>query len=249
MFNSHYALMKEFASRLSVSGREHDFSNDLKAWMKPFADTVSTDAMGNLLLVKKTAVLDAPRLLLTAHMDQVGFMVTHIENNGYIRLSPVGSVNPIAYSNIPVKFSRGSKGILVAETNCKPEEMKPNKLYADIGTISLKETEKYVQVGDVCAIDVPLMKLKGSRIAGAALDNKASCAIIYKIAQLLSAEEALPFEVGFAFTVQEEVGCRGSKTIAYSFAPSYALNFDVTPCYDTIGSIPGNVRLGKGAAI
>ena len=209
-------LMEKYTRAFSVSGREASLAAQIAEDLRPFADSVSTDAMGNLIVLKKGKD-GGKKLMLAAHMDEIGFIATFIEDSGYIRVSNIGGINAVASAYHKVVFENGTTGVLVVESGTAFGDVAVKKMYVDIGARSKKEAERKVKVGDCLAV-------------------ARTCA-----------EPAC--DTYFVFTVQEEVGCRGSKPAAYAIAPDYAIAVDVTNTGDMIGAPPMTVKLGGGAAI
>lgn len=240
-----FDLIKKFTTAFSVTGEEGMLRSVIEKEITPFVDRVSTDPMGNLIAFKKGENSDK-KLMIAAHMDEIGFVVTYIEDNGFIRVSNVGGIHIVASSYHTVRFQNGTTGVLVIEAGTKPEEIKMNKSLIDIGSKSKKEAERKVKIGDVCAVIPNLQKLMNNRYAAKAFDDRIGCVIALDAARNA---KKLAYDTYYVFTVQEEVGCRGSKPAAFSIMPDYAIALDVT----TAGDVPGEknqpVSLGKGAAI
>lgn len=211
--------------------------------MAPYFDSVRTDALGNLICHKKGR---GKKLMFCAHMDEIGFMVTYIEDNGYVRFAPIGGINFTAAAYNEVIFENGRLGVVVPEEEVKAQDYKADKFVVDLGAKSKKEAERLVKIGDCFAIRSHVTGLAGGRISGGPLDDKIGCAIL-----MAAAEKSAEFtnDVTFVFTVQEEVGIRGSRTSAFAVAPDYGIAIDVTDTGDAQGSKPMAVKLGGGAAI
>lgn len=242
-----YRTLKELIAVPSISGRETAVCNALRSMVEPLVDSVEVDALGNLIAHKVGVGKDKKRILLCAHMDEIGFLVNFIEENGYIRISNIGGINFIASAFSPVVFENGVKGVLVPEQKLeKPSDYNATRFYIDIGAKDRKDAEKRVKIGDFAVVASSMTRLAHKRVAGRPFDDRIGCAILLKIAEKLNGCE---HDVDLVFSVQEEVGCRGAKTAGYALAPDYALVFDVTGTGDAIGASPMAVRLGDGAAI
>ncbi len=238
-----YTLLKDLCLCPSVSGREYKIREKLSAYITPFCDEVRTDALGNLIALKKGRE-GARKVMLAAHIDEIGFMVTFIEESGMLRLAPVGGVDYKGACGAPLVSERGVRGTLSAEG----KESKPEAHFADIGAKSRKQAEARVSVGDFFVLAPRLERLSGSVVCGRPLDDRIGCAVLLKIAEELSAAE-IDDDVYYVFSVQEEVGCRGAGTAAFAIAPDVALCFDVTRTGDTPSATPMACKLGGGAAI
>lgn len=238
-------LIKKFTSAFSVSGEEEQLRSIISKEIDPFADNISVDAMGNLIAFKKGQNSDK-KLMIASHMDEIGFVVTYIEDSGIIRVSNIGGIRFLASSYHIVRFKNGTAGVLGIEANTKPEEIKMNKLFIDIGAKNKKEAEKKVKIGDICAVVPSFQKLLGGRYAAKAFDDRIGCAIAVDAARSV---KRTAYDTYYVFTVQEEVGCRGSKPAAFSVEPDYAVALDVTTAGDAPGEKDLPVKLGGGAAI
>ncbi|MBO5327235.1 MAG: M20/M25/M40 family metallo-hydrolase [Clostridia bacterium] len=240
-------LKKLLPKTPSVSGREGHIRDILKEMMRPLVDEVSTDAMGNLICLKKGGG-EAPRkVMLCAHMDEIGFIVTFIEENGYLRVAPVGGIHYGAAAFGEVVFESGVRGVLVSEADVPAKETpKAEKCYVDIGAATAREAERRVKIGDCCALLPHLTRLTAHRVTGRPLDDRIGCAVMVEIAhKLLSPAD----DIYYVFSVQEEVGCRGARPAAFAISPDLALIYDVTGTGDEQGAKPMAVRLGEGVAI
>ena len=243
-----YGLLKELLPlKPSISGREQGIRDLIKEKMAPLCDTVEVDAMGNLICLKKGKGAAPRRVLLAAHMDEIGFIVNFIEDSGFLRVAPIGGIDYTAAVGSLVVFENGTKGVLVSESDRKSGEApKAEKCYVDIGAKNRREAERRLKIGDCCALCPTLTRLLGDRITGRPLDDRIGCAVMLDIARRLSAPDD---DIYYVFSVQEEVGCRGAKPAAFGIAPDIALIFDVTATGDTVGAAPMAVKLGGGAAV
>ena len=241
-----YNLMKKLIKSPSVSGREQPVGDIIKNEISQYVDNIYYDNLGNLIAYKKGTAENAQKLMLAAHMDEIGFIVTHIEDNGFIRVAQLGGINwgAVAYGNI--LFENSIKGILVPEANVGANEWKSDKVVIDIGALNKKDAESKIKIGDTAVYEPRLDRLMHRRVSGHPLDDKIGCAIMIKA--LISAEN-IANNTYFVFTVQEEVGLRGSKTSAFGIMPDWAVALDVTGTGDTQGAKPMAVKLGGGAAI
>ncbi len=243
-------LMKTLTAVRGISGREKAVSDKLLTVMAPLTDKCRNDTMGSLIAYKKGTAPDGERrkIMLCAHMDEIGFLVTYIEDNGCIRVNAIGGINYVAAAYSQVVFGNGVKGILVPETGTAPADLKQEKMYVDIGAKDKKEAERRVQIGEFCALEGGLTRLCGRRVAGRPLDDRIGCAILVKIAERLK-EAPVADDVYFVFSVQEEVGIRGSKTATFGITPDIGIAYDVTGTGDSLGAKPMACSVGGGAAI
>lgn len=238
-------LIKKYQKAFSVSGYEGDLASVICEDLKNKADSVEIDPLGNVIVFFKGKD-SSKKLMIAAHMDEIGFMVTNIEDNGMLRVAPIGGINPVASCYHEVRFADGTCGILVVEDGTKLSEVANNKLFVDIGADKASKAKRKVSVGDVCAVTPYFKKLSGKRYASKAFDDRICCAISAYTA--LNCKE-FAYDTYCVFTVQEEVGCRGAKPSSFSVMPDYAIALDVTPAPACGNPNHLTVKLGKGAAI
>ena len=244
-----YSLIKKVVCCPGVSGNEKQIAALLEKEVAPYVDETYTDALGNLIAIKYGNLEGGERkkLLYCAHMDEIGFIVTYIEDNGFIRFAPIGGINFVAAAFTHVVFANGEKGILVPESGVKASDLAADKCVVDIGATSAKEASRKVKIGDCFSLAHNLSKLGANRAVGRPIDDRIGCAIMIETAKSLA--ENCPHDMYYVFSVQEEVGCRGARPAGFSIAPDVAIAFDVTGTGDAQGSKPMAVKLGGGAAI
>ncbi|HCC32507.1 MAG TPA: aminopeptidase [Clostridiales bacterium] len=221
------------------SGREDEVRRLIAAELGSHVDGMRTDALGNLIAWKGG---DGPRVMLAAHMDEIGFMVTHADDKGFLRYAVVGGMGHVGLPGQRVVFPGGQVGVIGAEPVDEPKDLKHEKLFIDPGT------DAGIAVGDVAVFHRPLERA-GHRLIGKALDDRLGCAVLLEVARRL---EASPNRTFFVFTVQEEVGptTAGSLTAAYGLQPAWGVAVDVTDTGDTPKARPPmEVALGKGPAV
>lgn len=238
-------LIKKYQSIISVSGFENSIASAIQADLNGYVDDISIDAMGNLIAFKKGAD-SSKKLMIAAHMDEIGFMVTNIEENGLLRVAPIGGINPVASSYHEVRFQNGVCGILIVEDGTKLSDVNNNKLFVDIGAESATKAKKKIAIGDICSVAAYFKKLSATRYASKAFDDRICCAIAVYVAQNCKTPV---YDTYFVFTVQEEVGCRGAKPSSFSVMPDYSIAMDVTPAPAVGNPNHLTVKLGMGAAI
>ena len=245
-----FNTLKKIVCCPAISGRETAIMNVISKLVTPLTDEISIDPLGNLVAVKYGRLHGngAKKIMLCAHADEIGFIVTNIEANGFIRFGSIGGINYISAAYTQVVFENGMNGVLVPETGVKGSDITYDKCYVDIGAKDKKDAERKVSVGDYFVATPSLTKLMGKRVAGRPLDDRIGCAILVDVAEMLK-DVQTDSDVYYTFSVQEEVGCRGAKTAAFNIAPDYALAFDVTGTGDTIGAKPMANSVGGGASI
>ncbi|NMB45108.1 MAG: M42 family metallopeptidase [Firmicutes bacterium] len=237
-------IVKELVELYGPTGREEQVAEYIAKIMRPLVDEVYTDALGNLVAVKRGSA-NAEKIMLAAHMDEVGVIITDIDDNGFLRFSNIGGVSPFTLIGQRVRFADGTIGVFGQEKLDQIKDLKFSKMFIDIGASSRQEAEAKVSIGDV-AVYHREFTLQGQRVIAKSLDNRIGCAVLIETARRL---QASPHELYFVFTSQEEVGLRGARTAAYSLNPDYGIAVDVTGTGDTPEAHRMAVSLGKGAAI
>lgn len=225
------------------SGRENGVAAAIGEMAKPFADEVTMDPLGNLIVRRKG---NGPKLMFAAHTDSIGLIASYIEEDGTIRVGRVGGVRPGAVKNMPVRFGNGVMGTVRVHGKADDKDPAIDDLYIDIGAASGEEARKKIRLGDV-AVYATAPFQAGNNIVTPYLDNRVSCAILLQALERVKEREN---DLYFVFTVQEEVGIRGAKTAAYGIDPDYGVALDVTIAADTPGAKKvSSAVLGGGAAI
>lgn len=238
-----FDLISQLTAVFGPSGRETAIAQAISDLARPYADEITADTMGNLIVHKKGS---GPKLMLAAHMDTIGLVVTYIEDDGTLRVGKLGNVAAKEIRNAPVRFGNGTVGAVKVHGSAKEDKLTIDDLYLDIGAGSREEARKMVNLGDVAVFATPVMRA-GNRVIAPYLDNRISCAVLLKVLEQLK-ESA--YDLYFAFTVQEELGLRGAKTAAHGIDPDYAIAVDVTRACDWPGAAKiGSAVLGGGAAI
>lgn len=240
-------LIKKLMKTGSVSGREKKIADVIRAEIEPFADEVYTDNLGNLYAHKRG---HGKKLMIAAHMDEIGFFVTYIEESGLAKLAPVGGINYLSAAYSTVTFENGTRAVVVPEAGTPQTELgNGEKYYIDFGTTSRKQTEKKISIGDYAVCDSSITRLSGKRYVGRPFDDRIGCAILIECLKMAHERGENENDLYFVFTAQEEVGCRGSLPAAYNVQPDYAIAVDVTATGDVPGAKTMAVKLGGGAAI
>ncbi len=230
-------------SRFGPSGQEKRVAEKIRTLAAPYADEITTDVMGNLIVHKKG---NGAKVMFAAHMDCVGFMVTHIEENGLLRVGAIGGVEPGEVLNVPVRFANGVLGAVYSDEGLGDKKREMGHLFVDVGATDAADARARVQVGDMAVYNTPTY-VSGRSVFSPYLDNRISC-----VALLMALErvQGSPNDLYFVFTTQEEVGLRGAQTAAFAIDPDYAIVADVTVADDCPGSKHTcSSKLGGGAAI
>lgn len=233
--------INELVQRKGVSGNEKAVAAYIKSQILPYADKVYEDTLGNLVAVRKGG---GPKVMVMAHMDEIGLVATFVDEKGFVRVSSVGYVNPKTTVGRPVIFENGVKGVFV----CGDEDKKDLKLtdcYVDIGAADRNEALKRIEIGMTASFLSETFET-GSKIVSNALDNRVGC---YCLMETLRRLKEASCEFYAVFTVQEEVGLRGAKVSGFEIAPDVALAVDVTLSGDHPDAEHTAAELGKGTAI
>jgi endoglucanase len=237
-------LIQKLTETFSPSGYETVVREIIRDEVKPFADEIRVDALGNLIVRKGSKGKNGKRIMLAAHMDEIGLMATHIDENGFVRFTSIGYVRPHTLLSGRVHFANGSEGVVGMELELgAPKLPTLDHSYIDVGATSSRDCP--VKVGDVGAFQRPFLDL-GQRLVAKSMDDRIGCAVLVETLRTLKAS---PHELYFVFTTQEEVGTRGATTSAFGIDPDIGLAVDVTLTGDTPKSKRMAVSLGKGPAV
>lgn len=239
-------FLKNLISVFGVSGYEKETRNLIREEIKDYADEISVDALGNLIVLKKGYGENKKRIMASAHMDEIGFQVIKIDDKGLIKVRALGGI-PVNYSVMNrVKFRNGTIGLVWSSVKGDDIKNDIKKLYIDIGAQSKEEALKYVKVGDVAAYEGELIELKEDNVAGKAIDDRIGC---YILAEALKKMDKPYNDVYCVFSTQEEVGLRGATVAAHSIKPEIGIAIDVTVAFDYPGAGEGNNTIGGGTAV
>jgi endoglucanase len=237
-------LIRKLTETFSPSGYESAIREVIRSEVKPFADEIRVDQLGNLIVRKGRAGKGGKKIMIAAHMDEIGLVASHIDPRGFVRVTNIGGVRPQNLMGGRVRFANGTPGIIYAEPLEKPTDAPAlEKVFIDVGALSDKNHP--VKVGDVAAFERPFMEM-GDRLVAKSMDDRIGCAVAIESLKKL---KNTPHEVYFVFTVQEEVGLRGAGPSAYGIAPDLGFSIDVTGWGDTPGMKNVELALGKGPAI
>ena len=246
-------LLSQLCALSGVSGDEGEVRRFLLERARPWADSVRTDALGSLIVFKKGKKSTGNKLMVCAHMDEVGVIVTRITDEGFLKFGFVGGVDRRVAIGKQVLLGKnrvpGVIGLKAYHLVSREEEKKTPKtdaLYIDIGAKDRESAEKLVEPGD-CGSFVCRSEALGSGLFKAkAIDDRVGCAVMLKLL-----EEELPLDVNFVFTVQEEVGTRGAFGAAFSITPEIGLVLESTTAADLPGMEDHRrvCALGKGPVI
>lgn len=240
-------MIRDYTQTWGVSGLEKKVSDLIISEVMDYADEITRDAMGNLIVLKRGNGKNRKRIMCAAHMDEIGLCVVKIMDNGLLKVKQVGGVSALCSFMNRVKFENGVIGTVGATSpidTVKPKEI--DKLYVDIGAMSKEEAEQYVKPGDCAVFCGDYVELTGRNVMSKAFDDRIAC---YIQTEALKRIHECYHDLYFVYTVQEEVGLFGSTTSAESIKPDLGIAIDITGSFDVPGDENGNPVLGKGAAI
>lgn len=242
-----YELLKELTQAWGVAGREKNVRAIILRELEGLCDSAYVDNIGNIIALKRGKGCAAgKKIMLSAHMDEVGLQVKKIESDGRIRVCRVGWVWTSALYNDQVVFQNGTIGV-VACGDIEGAKNDAGKLYIDIGCTTKEDAEKYVQVGDYCGFIGPWYELQNGRISAKSFDDRAGCFLLLEALRRNTGD--CPNDVYYVFSVQEEVGCRGSKTAAAQVKPDMGISVDVTPDHFYPCDLEGCNAVGDGISV
>ena len=227
-------LLQKLVPPVSVSGREEEISRVIETLAKPYGQ-ISRDHLGNLVVHKPG---NGRRILLAAHMDTIGLIVTHVDEKGFVRFAAIGGLRLVPMIGQRVKFESGVVGIVCYDRGTEPGDLTVDKLYVD--TAGAK-----VEIGETAAFCAePLFA--GRKVISPYLDNRLGCAVCLKALELLKHTDN---DIFCVFTVQEEVGCRGAKPVAYTITPDLAIAVDICGLADFPGDDKPNSLTVEGGPV
>ncbi len=235
-------LLKKIVSAFGPSGREDEVREVIKNEIAPYVDEIKVDNMGNLICHKKG---DGKKLMMVAHMDEIGVMVTHIDKKGYLRFAPVGGVYPCNCVHRAVRFENGTVGVISGEGKVPARDWNMDNMFIDIGAESYEEAAEKVTIGDMAVFDGKFAVM-GKKLSGKTMDDRIAC---YALVEAVKRMENCPNDFYAVFTTQEELGLRGAKVAAQVVEPDMAIAVDVSSVGDTPESKVIDLALGKGPSV
>ncbi len=245
-------LLKRLCAANGVSSDEGRVRDIIISEIKDHADELTVDSSGNIIVFKKGARPAARKVLLSAHMDEVGFIVTRINADGTLGVDEVGGIDRRVIAGKQVRLCTsditgvfGIKPIHLCEGDGRNTIPKLSEMYIDIGALDREDAERSVCLGELAAFE-SYFEENEQTIISKAIDDRAGCAVLI---EMIKSE--LPYDMYFTFVVQEEVGLRGAKTAAYTADPDIAIVVETTTAADIPNVDEGKqvCRLGEGAAI
>ncbi|MEM0984028.1 MAG: M20/M25/M40 family metallo-hydrolase [Planctomycetota bacterium] len=264
-------LLRKLCETPGVPGREERVRDLIQKEIKGLFDAAEIDSMGTLICRRKprtaakpgskkttkkktSAATDPKVVMLLCHMDEIGFYVQAIDDNGFVRIDPAGGFDPrnlfsrrvlvcTEKGDLPGVMNPAGRPVHISSAEERKKVPEVNEFFVDVG-MPKEEVEKKVRVGDYIVMDEPLKEV-GSKIVSKALDNRVACWLgIESVRKLEETKAPHACEIVVAFTVQEEVGLRGAKTSAFAVRPDVGIGIDVTLACDTPG-VPSNEMVSK----
>lgn len=220
------AILNRLLEAAGPSGHEQGCARVIAEIVRPFVDEISVDPLGSLICRKKGT---GPRILAAAHMDVIGFMVSRIDEKGFLRVVPIGAHPAARLIGFPLRFLNGTEGLMFCSDfegvrRRRFDEVKMEDMYVDIGAWSREEAEKLVQPGDVAVFAGRARKIAGNKLLSPYLDDLIGCVVLLLAAAMRPAGGN---DVYYVFTVQEELRARGAGPAAERVRPDLALAVDI----------------------
>ena len=245
-------LLKKLTEACGMPGGEGEVREIIQDEIKRYVDDIKIDRLGNIIATKNGKP-GFPKVMIAAHMDEVGMMVKSIDDSGFIKFTQAGGMDDRILVSKPVLVGKnkipgviGAKAIHLQEPEERETPLKTKQLYIDIGAKSKEDTERLVKRGDYVAFDSDYVEFGNNLVKAKALDDRAGCAALIEILK-----HQYDVTIVAAFTVQEEIGLRGATVAAYNINPDIALVLEGTLCSD-VTNVPEAsfiTRLGEGPAL
>ena len=252
--NINFELLKAIVETPGTPGYEQRIRNKVIEEVTPLVDKVETDTLGSVYAIKEGYSEEKKSVLIAAHIDEIGFMVSHIDDNGFLRFRTLGGFDPktltsmrvIVHGKKDLMGVMGTKPIHIMSPEERGRAPKIGDYFIDLG-LPKSEVEKYISVGNTVTRYQELQPL-GDCVTGKSLDNRLS---VFILIEALKRMKSCPYDVHAVFTVQEEVGLRGAQVAAHRIDPDFGLALDVTIANDSPGASQHEqiTKLGNGAAI
>ena len=234
--------LKTITGIYGPSGHEEKVTAYIQEEIKDFVDEISVDSLGNLIARKRGK---GPKVMIAGHMDQIGLMVTDIDDKGFVRFTNVGGIMVEVTIGQRFEFADGRIGIVGKEEKQEIQKTRLEHLYLDIGAKSKEEALEWLAIGDICVYYSEYYETEHTAMARC-MDDRIGCFVMIETLKRL---EKVENDCYFVFTVQEEVGTRGAKTSAYRIEPDIGLAVDITLSGDTPEARRFAVSLHDGVAI
>jgi endoglucanase len=239
-----FDLLSKLLQTFGPSGYEDQIRDIIQREIEPLADEVRVDPLGSLVAIHSGGD-DSKKILLAAHMDEIGVMATHIDKKGFVRFTQIGGVRPLNSVGARVRFANGTLGVIYAERQDDRSKLpKLEQLYMDVGATGPDDCP--IQVGDPAVFIYPLEQ-QGNRLISKTMDDRIGCYVLIEVMRQL--KTSAPYEIYFVFSSQEEITLSGAQTAAFRIDPDIAIAVDVTGTGDVPKALPMDVKLGHGPAV
>jgi len=250
-------ILEKLSNACGIAGREEEVGSLMKKFLKPHVDEIEEDILGNVIGIRK-GKKNAPKLMLAAHMDEIGLLVKNISRQGFLQFMKIGGIDDrillaqkvmVHTEKGPLHGIIGSKPPHIQKEDERKKIVTYDELFVDIGAENQEEAKKMgVKIGDPIGFDIKYAKVGKDIVIGKAFDDRVGCAVIVEAMKRLEKAECTIYAVG---TVQEEVGLRGATTAAFGIYPDVAIALDVTVAGDVPGvkEVEAPIKLRKGPAI
>lgn len=252
------SLLKKICEEAGAPGHEERIRKLVLSEIGDLVDEIATDNMGNVIAIKKASATTThpKKLMVAAHMDEIGFIVTHIDDKGFLRFHTLGGFDPktltsqrvIVHGKKDLVGVMGSKPIHVMSPEERNKGVKTTDFFIDLG-LPKEEVDKYITIGDTVTRDRELIEM-GECVNCKSLDNRVSVYILIEVLKKLTKIQ-IPVDLYAVFSVQEEVGLRGAKMAAHAINPDFGFGLDTTIAFDVPGAAAHEkiTSLGEGVAI
>ena len=245
-------LLRLLCTTNGISGDENKIRDIILKEITPYATDIKVDNIGNIIVFKKGAEKANKKLMISAHMDEVGFIITDITNEGYLKFTTVGGIDKrviygkaVSVGENSINGVIGVKPVHLLDSKARNTSVDIDDMYIDIGAYSKENAEEYVSCGDSVSFAAPFIADE-NRVMAKAIDDRAGCFILINMIK-----SELPYDMYFTFVVQEEVGLRGAGCAAYTVNPDSAIIVEATTASDipNIDVTKQVCELGEGAVI
>jgi len=249
--------LEKLSNACGIAGREEEVRSLMKNFLKLYVDEVKEDKLGNVIGIKR-GKKNAPKVMLAAHMDEIGLLVKTISKEGFIQFAKIGGIDDrillaqkvIVYTEKgPLHGIIGSKPPHIQKEEERKRVLTYDELFIDIGAENQEQAKKMgVKIGDPVGFDIKFAKVGKNIVIGRAFDDRVGCAVMVEAMKRLEKTDCTVYAVG---TVQEEVGLRGATTAAFGIYPDVGIALDVTVAGDVPGvkEVEAPIKLGKGPSI
>jgi len=250
-------VLETLSNACGVAGREEEIQVLMKELLKPHMDEIKEDKLGNVIGVKQGKG-NTPKVMLTAHMDEIGLMVKNITKEGFIHFTKIGGIDDrilvaqkvlVHTKKGPITGVIGSKPPHILKEEEKKKVIEADKLFIDVGATSREDAQKIgLQIGDPVSFDIKFARVGNEAVAGKAFDDRVGCVALVETLARLGKADCTVYAVG---TIQEEVGLRGATVAAFQLRPDVGVALDVTVAGDVPGvqEVEAPIKMRKGPSV